>query len=122
MPPTLLYDKNLLGLNRGELEQLALDCGQPRFRGRQIYQGIYARRVRDFAALTDLDTKFREQLAAQYALHYPKTEREFKSRDGSIRYLLGLEDGETVEAVYMPEENRTTFCISSQVGCAVDCR
>jgi len=122
MSLTLVHDRNLLGLGRAELEQLAVDCGHARFRGRQLYQGIYARRACDFASLTDLDAKFREQLTANYAIHYPRTEREFKSRDGSIRYLLGLEDGETVEAVYMPEENRTTFCISSQVGCAVDCR
>lgn len=122
MPATLAHDKNLLGLTRGELEQLAVDCGHARFRGRQIYQGIYARRARDFAALTDLDSKFREYLSAHYAVHYPRIEREFRSRDGSVRYLLGLADGETIEAVYMPEEDRTTLCLSSQVGCAVDCR
>ncbi len=122
MPPTLTHDKNLLGLTRGELERFAVDCGQPGYRGRQIYQGLYARRERGFAGLTDLDAKFREYLSTHYAVQYPAIEREFRSRDESIRYLLKLEDGESVEAVYMPEENRTTLCISSQVGCAVDCR
>ena len=122
MALTPAHDRNLLGLTRSELEQLAVGCGQPRFRGRQIYQGIYARRARDFAALTDLDAKFRQHLAAHYSVEYPRIEREFRSRDGSVRYLLGLEDGEFIEAVFMPEEERTTLCLSSQVGCAVDCR
>lgn len=122
MPTTVAHEKNLLGLTRSELEHVAVGCGQSRFRGRQIYQGLYARREQDWTGFTDLDAKFREYLAAHYSIRHPRIDREILSRDGSIRYLLTLEDGEQVEAVYMPEENRTTFCISSQVGCAVDCR
>ena len=117
-----LLGQNLLGLTRGELEQFAVACGQPRFRGAQIYHGIYNRRERDFARLTDLGRGFREFLASHCSVAYPTVEREFVSRDGSVRYLLGLEDGSASEAVYMPEENRATLCLSSQVGCAVDCR
>ncbi len=113
---------NLLGMNREELEQFAMSCGQPRYRGRQLYRGIYSRRETDFTALTDLDKKFREFLSSRYKLEYPAIQDEFASRDGAIRYLLRLEDEETVEAVYMPEERRVTLCLSSQVGCAVDCR
>src|SRR5690348_16329597 len=122
MSPTVARQNNLLGLTCDELEQLAVERGQSRFRGRQIYQGIYARRESDWSNFTDLNAKFREYLSTHFAVHYPRVTREFVSRDGSIRYLLGLEDGESVEAVYMPEENRTTLCISSQVGCAVDCK
>jgi 23S rRNA (adenine2503-C2)-methyltransferase len=122
MPVTASQRKNLLGLSRAELEQLALDSNQPRFRGRQIFHGLYARRVRDLGALTDLDMKFRNHLQSRYTVSLPRIEREFASRDGSARYLLGLEDGQSIEAVYMPIENRVTLCISSQVGCAVDCR
>ena len=117
-----LMGQNLLGLTRGELEQFAVSCGQPRFRGTQLYLGIYNRRERDFARLTDLGRGFREFLASSYSAAYPTVEREFVSRDGSVRYLLGLEDGSAIEAVYIPEENRATLCLSSQVGCAVDCR
>jgi len=117
-----LLGQNLLGLTRGELEQFAVSCGQPRFRGAQIYHGIYNRRERDFARLTDLGRGFRELLASTCSAAYPTVERQFVSRDGSVRYLLGLEDGSAIEAVYMPEENRATLCLSSQVGCAVDCR
>ncbi len=122
MSATASLPKNLLGWSRAELEQLAVEAGQPRFRGRQTFRGIYARRVRDLGALTDLDKKFRDYLLARYTVALPRSERQFTSRDGSARYLLGLEDGKTIEAVYMPIEDRVTFCISSQVGCAVDCR
>ncbi len=111
-----------MGSSREELEELAVAAGQPLYRGRQLYRGIYARREFDFNTLTDLDKKFREFLSAHFRIAYPPLQEQFQSRDGSIRYLLKLPDPEKIEAVYMPEENRTTLCISSQVGCAVDCR
>jgi 23S rRNA (adenine2503-C2)-methyltransferase len=113
---------NLLGLNLRDLEDFAMSCGQPRYRGRQIYHGIYARRVREISGLTDLSGDFRESIASRQGITYPKVEREFASRDGAVRYLFRLPDGNLVETVYMPEEERTTLCLSSQVGCALDCR
>jgi 23S rRNA (adenine2503-C2)-methyltransferase len=113
---------NLLGLNLEELENCAASFGQPRYRGRQIYHGIYVRRARDFAGLTDLHRDFRESLASRQAIVYPQVEREVPSRDGAVRYLFRLADGKFVETVYMPENDRTTLCLSSQVGCALDCR
>src|SRR5215472_7355439 len=109
-------------MSRDELEKLAFAQGQPRYRGSQVYRGIYSRRQQDLSCLTDLSLSFRRFLASNFQVDYPHVDAEFKSRDGSVRYLLGLEDGQEVEAVYMPEEERTTLCISSQVGCAVDCR
>jgi 23S rRNA (adenine2503-C2)-methyltransferase len=109
-------------MSRDELEKLAVAQGQPRYRGSQLYRGIYSRREQDLARLTDLGLGFRRFLSSKYQVGYPCVETEFKSRDGSVRYLLELEDRQRVEAVYMPEEERTTVCISSQVGCAVDCR
>jgi 23S rRNA (adenine2503-C2)-methyltransferase len=117
-----MADRNLLGMNLGELEHFALASGQPRFRGGQLYRALYLRRAADFAELTDLDKGFRAFLSAHHQIRYPEIEQEYVSRDGSVRYLLGLEDGQSVEAVYMPETGRATLCISSQVGCAVDCR
>jgi len=117
---------NLLGLGRDELERLAAEYGRAPYRGRQLYHALYGRREREIAAITDLDRKFRGLLASRHRVAYPGIVREFVSRDGSVRYLLGLDDGQTVEAVYMPTEqgdrDRTTLCISSQVGCAVDCK
>jgi 23S rRNA (adenine2503-C2)-methyltransferase len=112
---------NLLGLDREELEDFAASVGEPRYRGRQLYHGIYSRRVGDVAGLTDLSQSFRDTIAARGGIVYPRVEREFRSQDGAVRYLFGLEDGSRVETVYMPEEDRTTLCLSSQVGCAMDC-
>jgi 23S rRNA (adenine2503-C2)-methyltransferase len=117
---------NLLGLGRDELERLAVESGRAAYRGRQLYHAIYGRRKRDFGAMTDLDGELRALLECRYEVAYPEILREFTSRDGSVRYLLGLSDGRTVESVYMPTEqgdtDRATLCISSQVGCAVDCK
>jgi 23S rRNA (adenine2503-C2)-methyltransferase len=113
---------NLLGLNREELESIAVSYGQPRYRGRQLYHGIYVRRARDLAGLTDLNHEFRDAIAPHQAIIYPQAERHFCSRDGAVRYLFRLPDGNMVETVYMPEEDRTTLCLSSQVGCALDCK
>jgi 23S rRNA (adenine2503-C2)-methyltransferase len=109
-------------MSRDELEKLAVAQGQPRYRGSQLYRGIYSRREQDLARLTDLGLGFRSFLSSNYQVGYPRVQANFKSRDGAVRYLLELEDHQSVEAVYMPEEDRTTLCISSQVGCAVDCR
>lgn len=114
--------RNLLGKSRNELEELAVGQGQPRYRGSQLYRGIYSRREQDLTRLSDLDLRFRRFLSSNYQVGYPRLQAEFKSRDGAVRYLLELEDHRMVEAVYMPEEDRATLCISSQVGCAVDCR
>jgi 23S rRNA (adenine2503-C2)-methyltransferase len=113
---------NLLGQSREELENFAVSLGQPRYRGRQIYHGIYARRVRELSGLTDLTRDFRDAVAGHAGIIYPKAECEFRSRDGAVRYLFRLQDGNSVETVYMPEEERTTLCLSSQVGCALDCQ
>lgn len=113
---------NLLGLGLKELENLAVSLGEPRYRGRQLYQGLYARRARDLSGLTDLGEEFRAAIGRTQGIIYPQTEREFCSRDGAVRYLLRLADGQRVETVYMPEEERTTLCLSSQVGCALDCQ
>lgn len=116
------YGGNLLGMTCEELEQFAVACGQPRYRGRQLYGGIYRRCERDLNSFTDLDAKFREFLSFRTRVAYPAVRGTFASSDGCVRYLLELDDRQTVEAVYMPEENRVTLCLSSQVGCAVDCK
>ena len=122
MSPSHAGPKNLIGASREELESLAEKQGQPRFRGRQVYEGLYKGRAGDFQSLTNLNLAFRAELSARFRVAYPQVEREFASHDGAVRYLLRLEDRNSIETVYMPEENRTTLCLSSQVGCAVDCR
>jgi len=114
--------ENLFGLDRTELEELAVSCGQPRFRGKQLFRNLYARRMRDLSQCTDLPSSFREMLASRCRVEWPAITARAESRDGAVRYLLSLEDGENIETVCMPIENRVTLCLSSQVGCAVGCR
>src|ERR1019366_6795613 len=119
---SVIQSGNLLGLGLTELEDLAVSHGQPRYRGGQLYRGIYARRVLDLSAFTDLSREFRAVLCSRHQITYPEIAREFASRDGAVRYLFRLDDGNSLETVYMPEADRATLCLSSQVGCALDCR
>jgi 23S rRNA (adenine2503-C2)-methyltransferase len=118
----VISGRNLVGLDRQELERLVQSLGKVPYRGRQLYHALYHRRERHVAALTDLDRNFREALATHYEITYPDVQGEFISKDGSARYLLRLQDNTAIETVYMPEEERITLCLSSQAGCAVDCR
>ena len=111
----------LLGMDEAELRAV-LPAGEPAFRARQLYDAIYRRRVSSFEAITELPAALRRALAQQFTLGLPARAARYESRDGTRRYLLQLADGKTVEAVFMPEEARDTLCISTQVGCPVDCR
>jgi len=115
-------EDNLFGLGKTELEQLAVECGQPRYRGKQLFRNLYARRVRDLESCTDIPVSFRHDLSSRYRVEWPEIKARVPSGDGAVRYLFALHDGENIETVYMPIENRVTLCLSSQVGCAVGCR
>lgn len=126
-------DRNLLGKGLEELRSFAESLGEPRYRGAQIYHALYAERRFDFPAMTNLPASLRERLTSEASISLPRVVRRYGSSDGTIRYVLGLASDSagaetaagaksaTVEAVFMPEENRQTVCISTQAGCAVDC-
>src|SRR4029077_13130216 len=111
----------ILGMELREIQQ-ALGPGEPEFRARQVYEALYHAQVPDLVQITTLPGKLRQRLASEHTVGLPDAERLYKSSDGTRRYLLRLEDGRTVETVWMPEEARDTLCISSQVGCPVDCK
>ncbi|HEX5412495.1 MAG TPA: 23S rRNA (adenine(2503)-C(2))-methyltransferase RlmN [Terriglobia bacterium] len=113
---------NLFGLGKAELEELAVECGQGRYRGKQLFRNLYARRARDLNALTDIPAALRQDLMTRYRVEWPEIKARVASRDGAVRYLFRLHDDENIETVYMPIENRVTLCLSSQVGCALGCR
>ncbi|HKQ85741.1 MAG TPA: 23S rRNA (adenine(2503)-C(2))-methyltransferase RlmN [Candidatus Acidoferrales bacterium] len=119
---------NLLGQSADELRALAQSLGEPAYRGTQIYHAIYAERRFDLANFTNLPAAFRKRLAETTTIELPRIVRRHVSGDGTVRYVLALGSGgrsqkpATIETVFMPEENRQTICISSQAGCAVDCR
>ncbi len=111
----------LLGKTETELIELAASLGEKAFRGKQLYQSIYARRSLTFDAITELAKSLREKLTTDFGITETTIGNIFYSTDGTRRYLLKLGDGKEVEAVFIPEENRDTICISCQVGCAVGC-
>ena len=109
---------NLIGLTRPEMEDLALDLGQPRYRGRQLYHGLYRRLLENPDEFTTIDRILRREIAGRYQIAYPVVLRAITSRDQSIRYLMGLADGESVEAVYMPwrSEQRNGRAVATPSG------
>ncbi|MGH9805380.1 MAG: 23S rRNA (adenine(2503)-C(2))-methyltransferase RlmN [Candidatus Acidiferrales bacterium] len=112
----------LLGLTRDELRSLAEQWGLPAYRGSQLYHALYAERRFDFAQITNLPRALRERLERDAVVGLPRIEKRFASSDGTVRYLLRLDDARTVETVWMPEADRQTLCLSTQAGCAVMCR
>ncbi|HUJ95346.1 MAG TPA: 23S rRNA (adenine(2503)-C(2))-methyltransferase RlmN [Terriglobales bacterium] len=136
----------LLGLGLGELSLLVEDFGQPGYRARQLFEALYQQRVTSAQSVSVLPQDFRQSLASQgYEVGSPTIENQFSSTDGTIRYLIKFADNQSVETVWMPEGDggemgdgseagleegrvgprkgdRATICVSSQVGCAVDCQ
>ena len=138
---------SLLGLDLQGLTDLALEAGQPAYRGRQLFDAIYRRKIERLDQVSTLPLDYRARLAEQgWGMGFPAIARKFVSSDGTVRYLVELADGERVETVWMPEGDggetgdgseagdeiesattpatwrRSTICVSSQVGCAVNCK
>ena len=111
----------LVGMELSELRQ-ALPAGEPAYRAAQVYRAIYHQKVNDLVQISSLPARVRNELATSAEVGLPRLDRRFESVDGTRRYLLGLSDGRTVETVLMPEGERDTVCVSSQVGCPVDCK
>jgi 23S rRNA (adenine2503-C2)-methyltransferase len=114
--------KNLVGLSREELLEEMAGIGAEPFRARQLWHWIYHRGVTDFAAMTTLAKSFREQLAAGYVVRRPEVSRALASVDGTRKWLLRFPDGQEIETVHIPEDDRGTLCVSSQVGCTLTCK
>ena len=112
---------NLLDLLPAELEKLAESMGAPRYRGRQLAGWIYAKGITDIRAMSDLPKDFREALAERAEIAVPEIERRTPSQDGSQKLVLILADGARVQSVLMPDEDRLTLCVSTQVGCGFAC-
>ena len=112
---------NLVGLPLEEIDRLLSELDLRPYRARQIFGGIYRRRLQSWEAFSDLPTALRRELDARFILARPPVARTFVSRDGTRRYLFEVSPGQRIEAVLIPEERRDTFCISTQVGCAVEC-
>jgi 23S rRNA (adenine2503-C2)-methyltransferase len=113
--------ENLYGKSRSELGEVLRPLSSRPFHAGQLFSWIYARRETDFRRMTDLPGAIRAELTRRFRVAPPEAARRETSRDGTVKYLLRLEDGRTVESVYLPEPRRVTFCISSQIGCPLAC-
>src|ERR1700692_2649795 len=134
---------SLLGMDREEISALVREAGEPGYRAKQIMDAVYRQRVETLSEISTLPHEFRERLAESgVSVGAPKSEKKLVSVDGTVRYLIGFADGQSVETVWMPEGDggeagdgseagnevggrggdRATICVSSQVGCAVDCQ
>ena len=111
----------LVGMDLADLGE-AVGPDQPPYRAKQLYQAIYREPTADLVQISTLPAQMRHNLSARHHLGLPEVAHCYHSADGTRRYLLRLDDGRTVETVLMPEGERDTVCISSQVGCPVDCK
>jgi 23S rRNA (adenine2503-C2)-methyltransferase len=112
---------NLIGMLPSELEDLAADLGASRYRGRQVATWLYRKGVVDLTEMSDLSKDFRAALAGRTRAELPELERATPSQDGSRKLVFRLGDGARVSAVVMPDDGRTTLCLSTQVGCGYAC-
>ena len=113
--------QNLIGMPRGDLEAYFSSLGEKPFRARQLMRWLYGRSVVDLDAMTDLSVALRELLANRISLQLPTLQERQQSKDGTVKWLLDVGKGQSVETVFIPEDSRGTLCVSSQVGCAMDC-
>ena len=114
--------RNLVGLGREALYAEMASFGEPAFRARQLWHWIYHRGATDFAAMTTLAKDFRPRLAEAYVVGRPTVATAQSSFDGTRKWLLRFADAQEAECVHIPEEDRGTLCVSSQVGCTLTCR
>jgi 23S rRNA (adenine2503-C2)-methyltransferase len=112
---------NLAELERHELEDLVERHGSPRFHGGQAFEWIQARGVTDPAAMTNLPARLRQTLAEEHVIEVPVVEERHRSEDGTTKFRLRLADGRAIESVFIPDTPAQTFCVSTQVGCAMAC-
>lgn len=124
LAPAFLPDgrRNLVGLSREELAEEVVSVGLEPFRAKQLWHWIYHRGVTDFAQMTTLAKPVREKLAESHAVGRLTAVQALVSRDGTRKWLLRMPDGQEIETVHIPEDDRGTLCVSSQVGCTLTCR
>ena len=113
---------NLLGLTKAEIKSLLNKINLPNFRASQIWNWIYRSGTIDFNEMTNISKDLRFLLSKNFNIWRPKISSTHQSQDGTIKWLLKLDDGNEVETVWIPDEERGTLCISSQVGCTLTCK
>ncbi|MCZ6590366.1 MAG: 23S rRNA (adenine(2503)-C(2))-methyltransferase RlmN [Alphaproteobacteria bacterium] len=120
--PTADARPNLIGMSRAEMADAMAEMGEARFRSDQLFQWIYNRGVADFDAMTNMAKPLRTALAERFSISRPAVSHDLDSIDGTHKWLIKLADGNEVETVHIPEEDRGTLCVSSQIGCTLSCK
>lgn len=113
--------KSLLGMTLGELKEVAKSLGMPAFTGGQMAKWLYGQHVKSIDEMTNISKANREKLSASYTVGCREAIDAQRSVDGTIKYLFPTDDGKFVETVYIPDDDRATLCVSSQVGCKMNC-
>ncbi len=119
--PTRQQKVNLLGLSPDKLREFACGLGEKPFRATQLLKWMHHRGVADFSAMTDISKSLRERLSELAEIRAPEVVEELQSKDGTRKWIIRVEGGSCVETVMIPEQGRRTLCVSSQVGCTLDC-
>jgi len=114
--------QNLIGLSKDDLIALLGEYQIPAFRAKQIWHWIYHRGVKSFEDMANIPKDMKAFLDDRFSVGRPKIETEQRSVDGTIKWLLKLQDGQMVETVFIPENDRGTLCVSSQIGCTLTCK
>ena len=114
--------KNFYEYTLEELEQILVGMGKEKFRAEQVYKWVYEKRVEDFEQMSNVSKKFRAELPRIFHFELPKQLAELKSKDGTRKWLFDIGDGMTIETVLIPNKERLTLCVSSEVGCNIACR
>ncbi|MEG1838240.1 MAG: 23S rRNA (adenine(2503)-C(2))-methyltransferase RlmN [Bacteroidaceae bacterium] len=112
----------LLGMTLEELQMVARNLGMPKFAAKQIATWLYSKKVSSIDEMTNLSLKHRELLKEEYEVGAIEPVEAVRSVDGTIKYLFGIPENNSVEAVYIPDDERATLCVSSQVGCKMNCK
>lgn len=113
--------QNLFGLDREQLRACFAEMGEKPFRADQVMQWIYRRTADDFDLMTNISKDLRTKMKERFVIKHPELVTEQVSQDGTRKWVLRLDGGNAIETVFIPEDDRGTLCISSQVGCAMDC-
>ena len=121
MTETSVEKVNLLGLTLPKMEALCLSIGEKKFRGAQLVKWIHQQGVTDFDQMTNLSKSFRDQLKDIAEVRPPRVTFQGDSTDGTRKWLMEVDGGSKIETVYIPDGDRGTLCVSSQVGCSLDC-
>lgn len=115
--------ENIFGKDINECEILMTDLGEPRYRGKQLYQWLYEKRCEEFSEMTNFSSGLREKMSEQYELFHGKIEtKQEDHHDGTKKYLIKQKDGQYIEAVLMHYEHGLSLCVSTQVGCNMGCK